>query len=58
MPKGRNWIAGAVEHKGALTRRATAAGMTPMAFARKHEGDSGKVGKQARLAETLSKLRK
>ena len=54
----KNWIAGAVKHPGAMTKKANAAGESPMAFARQHEHDSGKTGKQARLAETFSKMRK
>lgn len=50
----KNWIAGAVEHPGALTKKAKKAGMSPMAFANKHAGDSGTTGKQARLAKTLA----
>ncbi len=49
----KNWIAGAIKHPGALTKKAKAAGMSPMGFANKHAGDSGKTGKQARLAKTL-----
>lgn len=48
-----HWIHGAIEHKGALTRKAHAAGESPMEFARQHEHDSGTTGRQARLAETL-----
>ncbi len=49
----KKWISGAIKHPGALTRKAEAAGMSPMAYARKHKGDSGTTGKQARLAITL-----
>jgi hypothetical protein len=49
----KNWIAGAVKHKGALTRSAKAAGMSPMAFAEAHEHDSGTTGQRARLAIEL-----
>ena len=52
------WIAGAIEHPGALTAKAHAAGESPMAYAREHASSSGKTGKQARLALTLAKLRK
>ena len=58
MPAKKKWIAGAIKHEGALTRKAKAAGMSPMAYARKHLGDPGTTGKQARLAITLSKMRK
>jgi hypothetical protein len=49
----KNWIKGAVRHPGALTRKAKAAGKSPMAFAREHKGDKGTTGRQARLALTL-----
>ena len=54
----KNWIAGAIKHPGAETRKAKAAGESPQEFAREHKGDKGTTGKQARLALTLSKLRK
>jgi len=47
------WIKGAIKHKGALTRKAKAAGQTPMAFAREHTGTAGATGAQSRLALTL-----
>ena len=53
-----NWIAGAIKHPGAFKRQASRAHMGTMAFARKHESDSGTTGRRARLALTLSKLRK
>jgi hypothetical protein len=46
-------IKSAIKHPGALTKKAHAAGMSPMAFAREHEHDSGKTGQQARFAITL-----
>lgn len=54
----KNWIAGAVKHPGALTKKASVAGQSPMAFAEAHKGDTGKTGKQARLAITLRGLHK
>lgn len=51
-----NWIAGAIKHPGALTRKASKAGESPMEFAREHEGSKGKTGKQARLAIILKGL--
>ena len=54
----KNWIAGAIKHPGALTRKAKRAGESPMAFAHSHAGASGTTGKQARLAITLSKFHK
>jgi len=44
--------------KGALTAQAKKAGMTPMAFARAHQHDSGTTGKRARLAITLVGMHK
>lgn len=49
----KHWIAKAIKHPGALTRKAKAAGESPMAYAREHKNDSGTTGKQARLAITL-----
>ena len=54
----KNWIGGAIRHKGALTASAHAAGMSPMAFAEAHKHDSGKTGNRARLAITLRGLGK
>ncbi len=54
----KKWIAGAIKHPGALTKKATAAGESPMKFAHEHASDKGTTGKQARLAVTLSKMRK
>lgn len=54
----KKWIKGAIKHPGALTRKAKAAGVSPMAYAQAHKGSPGRTGKQARLAITLSKLRK
>ena len=53
-----NWIAGAIKHPGALTRKAKRAGESTGEYAREHASDKGTTGKQARLAITLSKLRK
>lgn len=54
----KHWIAGAIKHPGALTASAKRAGMSPMAFAEKHKGDSGTTGKRSRLALTLRKMHK
>ena len=56
--KGGKWISQAIKRPGALTRKAKAAGMGTMAFARKKRHAVGRTGKQARLALTLSKMRK
>lgn len=55
---GKNFIQGAIKHPGALTRQAVRAGESPMEFAHEHSSDSGTTGKRARLAVTLSHLRK
>jgi hypothetical protein len=49
----KKWIAGAIKHPGALTKKAKAAGQSPMAYARANKGAKGRTGKQARLALTL-----
>jgi hypothetical protein len=53
---GENWIKGAIKHPGAFTKKAKAAHMGTQAFAKKHAHDSGRLGKQARLAQTLNKM--
>ena len=54
----KKWIAGAIKHPGALTKKAEAAGKSTMGYAREHEHDEGKTGKQSRLALTLSHMAK
>jgi hypothetical protein len=56
----KQWIAGATKHKGALHR---ALGVPdgekiPPAKIAKAAKAGGKLGKEARMAQTLSKLRK
>jgi hypothetical protein len=53
-----NFIKKAIKHPGALRRKAKAAGESTSEYAQAHKGDSGQTGRQARLAITLSKLRK
>ncbi len=53
-----NWIAGAIKKPGALTKKASAAGQSPMGFAKQNQSASGKTGKQARLAMVLQGLNK
>jgi hypothetical protein len=53
-----HWIAGAITHPGALTRKAKAAGQSTMAFARAHAHTPGATGAQSRLAERLAAFRK
>lgn len=52
----RKWIQKAIKRPGALTRKARAAGMSTMSYARKMRHAGGRTGKQARLALTLRKL--
>ena len=57
--KPKKWIAGATASShGQFRKKAEAAGESTREFAKKHEGDSGKSGKQARLAETLMGMHK
>ena len=49
----KKWISGAIKRKGDLTRKAKAAGMGTMEFARARKGAKGLMGQQARLAITL-----
>ncbi len=56
MPKG--WIKGAIKHPGAFKAKAEAAGKTTREFAAEKAGAKGKLGQQARLAETLLNMKK
>ncbi len=51
------WIKGAIKHPGSFSSAAKRAGMSTPAFAQKHRHDSGVLGKRARLAKTLGKMR-
>jgi hypothetical protein len=54
-----HWIAKAVsKNKGKFSAKAKAAGMGTLAYAEKKEGARGKLGKEARLAETLISMKK
>lgn len=55
MASPKKWISKAIKpsHRGEFRAKAQAAGESTSAFAKEHEGDSGKTGAQARLAETL-----
>ena len=53
--KKKNWITGAIKRPGALTKKAKAAGMSPMAFARASQGAKGLTGQQARAAINMQK---
>lgn len=57
-PSDPNWIENAGLNRGSLTRKAKSAGMGVQSFAKKNDSSPGKLGKQSRLAETLSKLRR
>jgi hypothetical protein len=56
---GDGWVSDVTSQsgfkKGALTAQANRAGMTPMAFARKHYHDSGTTGSRARFAVNAQK---
>lgn len=54
----KNFIQGAIKHPGALTKKADAAGESPMQFASEHKHDSGQTGRQARFALVLRGLSK
>lgn len=52
----KKWIKAATANShGQFAGKAQAAGKTTRQFAAEHAGDSGTIGKQARLAETLMK---
>ena len=51
------WIQGAIKHPGSFKVAAKRAGKTTVAFAQEKKHASGVVGKRARLALTLSKMR-
>lgn len=54
----KKWIQGAIKHEGALTRAAKRADMGTMEFARARQHSGGVTGRRARLAITLSRLRR
>ncbi len=54
----KKWIAGAIKRPGAFKAKAEHAGKTTREFASEHDSDSGRLGKQARLAETLMGMNK
>ena len=58
MAGKKRWIKGAIKRPGALTRKAKAAGMSTMAYARKMRHAAGRTGRQARLAITLRSFHK
>lgn len=56
MKGKKDWIKGAVQNEGSLTRAADRAHMTTHGYAEKHQHDSGTTGRRARLALTLAKI--
>lgn len=55
----KKWIAKATSNAhGQFAAKAKAAGESTRAYAEEHKGDSGKTGKQARLALTLMGMKK
>lgn len=52
----KDFIQGAIKHPGALTRKASAAGESPMQFARQHKHASGSTGNESRFALILAGL--
>lgn len=64
MKKGGNWIQGAIKKKGSLTATAKNAGAVnkegkiKKSWLKEKAKGSGKTARRARLAITLSKLRK
>lgn len=54
MAKPKKWIKSATKNAhGQFRAKAEAAGESTRAFAQEHKGDSGRTGKQARLALAL-----
>jgi hypothetical protein len=53
----KNWIAGAIKKPGAMTAAAKREGESTSEYIKKHEHDSGKAGKRARLAKTLKSFK-
>jgi hypothetical protein len=56
---GKNWMAGAVKpsRRGVFKAKAKRAGMSTAKFAKKERNAPGRLGKQARLAQTFSRFR-
>lgn len=60
MAEKKNWIAGAIKHKGSLHKElhVPEGKKIPAAKLEKAEHAKGKLGQRARLAETLKGLHK
>lgn len=60
--KKKNWIKGAIKHKGAFSKKAKKAGMSTSSYAKKVLKKGSKASlqtkRQAILDQTLAKLRK
>ena len=56
--KKTKWIKRAIKHPGEFSSKAERAGKSTREYAKEHEHDSGKLGRQARLAQTLMKMHK
>jgi hypothetical protein len=54
----KKWISGAIKRPGAFKAKAARAKMSTQAFARKEASAPGRLGKQARLAQTLGRMNK
>ena len=54
----KKWIAGAIKHPGAFTAKAKAAGKGVQEYAREKAHAPGRLGQEARLAKTLSRIRR
>jgi len=54
--KAKKWVASAIKHPGALTRKAKAQGMTPTQFCNQPGTLSPKSQKQCNLMKTLKKF--
>ena len=55
--KDGHWMEHAKIKRGAFSAKAKKAGMSTSSFAKKESGASGKLGKEARLAQTFAKFR-
>ncbi len=53
----KNWIKGAIKHPGSFTKSANKAGKSVHEFAELKKHASGTLGRRARLALTLGKMR-
>ena len=42
----KNWIAGAIRHPGAMTRKAKKEGVSNRTFEQEHKGESGTAGRE------------